>query len=154
MNAYLTNVITKALQSRMKARGDKVKLSTGKTEFHGQVILDIDVVVNKGADVEYVPTVDVPLKAVLAVALMKAGIQRENIVTTIMAAMNEAIALGEKKAEALFPLTDEAEKRVHQALAKLPKAMRAGPTTVVGTVEFADIIESVVSLQRETVGAA
>jgi hypothetical protein len=155
MDSYLTNVLTKALQSKMNAAGKKTKLSTGKTEFHGQVILNVDVTVNKAADTEYTPTVDVPLKAVLAVALMKAGIQRTNITAHIIDAMKEAIALGEEKAEELFGLTDEAEQRVAEALSKLPKQIRSGQTNVTGTVVFADIVQGAVPmLRREKVGAA
>jgi hypothetical protein len=154
LNPYLTNALTKALQSKMNAAGKKVKLPTGKTEFHGQVILDVDVTVNKAADTEYTPTVDVPLKAVLAVALMKAGIQKANITNHIVAAMTEAIELGEEKAEELFGLTDEAEQRVAEALSKLPKQIRSGQTNVVGTVVFADIVEGAVAARRKRIGAA
>jgi hypothetical protein len=81
-----------------------------------------------GTDEEYIPTVEIPQLATLALALKKAGVQRENIKAVLVEAATEALQKGEKVSDALELAEDleDAFRQVRATMARLPKKTRAG----------------------------
>lgn len=85
----------------------------------------------KKPDTEKTPTVSIPLKATLALAMQKAGVQRDNIARILMEAMTEALALGEQgEARIADQLADvdAAMERVSAITEALPKTKVSGAT--------------------------
>lgn len=136
----LDNTLLVALASRLDKLADSKSLQPGTRDIHVRIVLDANLTVSKGRDVSYVPTVKLPLKNVLAVALAKAGFQRDNISALIEEAAREALAGGDMVADAIL-VTDEAMERVEKSLAKLPPAIRSGATKVTGEIEFVSVGE-------------
>lgn len=95
--------------------------------------------VNKGEDVEYTPTADIPMKATLALVLKKAGIQRKNIRRILTESMQEAITMGKKGSDVISEQIsdiEECEAYVKEITDALPKKTKTGPTTGKLTVNF------------------
>ena len=134
----LDNILAVALANRLDKLADSTTVSQGTHEIHARIVLDVNLTLSKGRDVSYIPTVKLPLKNVLAVALAKAGFQRDNIAKLIEEAAREALAGGDMVADAIL-VTDEAMERVEKSLAKLPAAVRSGATKVTGEIEFVQI---------------
>ena len=109
------------------------KLAPGKYHVSGQAIVSIDADVSKGEPTTYTPTTHLPLKAVLAIALKKAGVQKRNIEKIVLEAATEALGNGATVGEELA-VTERALKAVEKMLAKLPPQTREGATKVNGTV--------------------
>lgn len=137
-NALLVG-LTKRMDKLYGKKGENLKLAPGQHGFHGRVTLDVHLDIAKAQEVWQTPTTSIPLKAVLAIALQKAGVQRENIRDVLVDAMTEAINLEEETAEELMGVTEDAMGRVSQTLKHLPKVPREGATTVRGDIEFLDI---------------
>jgi hypothetical protein len=93
---------------------------------------DVDFVVHiKGSldvseDETYTPTTHVPIIPAMALALRRAGVQRDGIVLALVDAMKEVMASDEDLRETLKADVDEAEKLFRQGLAELPRAIRKG----------------------------
>jgi hypothetical protein len=102
----------------------------GLTHINERIIIDITGTVNKFPEEMYTPTVSIPLKATLALALKKAGFQRENIIKILVATMQEALTLDESAVKSMEKLVGESEAKVKEIVGKLPKQTRAGKTTV------------------------
>lgn len=113
------------------------KAPQGKNDIDVTITLRVKASITKGADVDYTPTVDIPLKATLALVLEKAGFSREYAAKLLTEAMTEALEAGEKGNEAVesrLKDIDLAMDRVSAITAALPKKTRSGPTTVKGSV--------------------
>ena len=81
-----------------------------------------------GQDEDYIPTVDIPQLATLALALKKAGVQRHNIKKVLVEAATEALQNGDKVGDAIELAEDleEAFKMVRASMKALPKKTRKG----------------------------
>lgn len=79
-----------------------------------------------GEDETYIPTTHVPIIPAMALALRRAGVQREGIVLALVEAMKEAMACDDDMREKLKSDVDEAEKLFRAGMAALPRATRKG----------------------------
>jgi len=126
--ATVNEVVQTVLAKTIKAVG----LPVGKYDLTGtKVTIELSGTMEKRPDEEYTPTVSVPVKAALILALQKAGVQDANISKILVEAMKEALAIGEKGEDAIKPHVkkyDEIEKAFVKTLAKLPKQTREGKT--------------------------
>ena len=128
-------VIAKAIEKGIKVKGD---LAVGVYEIDTTVTLRVVGKITKGADEPYTPTVDIPLKAALALLLEKSGISRELSSRLLVEAMVEALKVGEKAEGEVSERCkdiDAAMARVEAIVGKLPKKTRTGKTVCKVTVE-------------------
>lgn len=129
------DILIESLANWSKKKREETHLPEGKYEFHNEVLFQFDTVVTQKAGGLAVPTVALPLKKILAIALQKAGVQRENIAKIIQEAADEAAKAGDTVTEAM-QATEEALERVTAILKTLPKIPRAGGVTVTGDVQI------------------
>lgn len=127
MNDTLTVAIGKFFEKKIK----EITLIPGVHNVDETVILKIKGNINKGDDVDYTPTADIPLLATLAVVLEKSGFQRENIKNILIESMTEAILLNEKGEDHVKERCrdiDAAMAHVRQITTALPKKTKSGAT--------------------------
>ncbi len=101
----------------------------------------MDLNINKSEPTEFRPTVKLPIKKVLAVALADAGVSLNDIERIITDATKKVLAEGGKVAD-YIEVTQAALNEVEKLLAKLPAETREGQTRVVGTVEIVSFTEA------------
>lgn len=141
MNALLATALQDAAKKLVKANG---KVKAGVHRVDATVLVRLTGTVTKLEDTEKTPTVSIPLKATLALALQKAGIQRENIAAILVEAMTEALEMGEQgEARIADQLNDveEAMQRVTAITRDLPKTPVSGATTCKLTCEVEEVEE-------------
>lgn len=90
--------------------------------------------VQVGEDETYTPTTHVPLIPAMALALRRSGVQRDGIVSLLVATMTEVMTCDDDFRAALAADVEEAEKLFRAGLAELPKATRKGKTRAKLTV--------------------
>lgn len=126
--ASVNEVVATALAKQIKA----VALPVGKYDLTGtKVTIELSGTMTKCDSEDYTPTVSVPVKAALILALQKAGVQDVNISKILVEAMKEALTLGKKGEDAIkahVKKYDEIEEDFVKTLAKLPKQTREGKT--------------------------
>lgn len=122
-----------ALMKKLEQLASANPLTPGRVSVDETVTFKVKGTVNKGADVEYVPTVSIPLLPTMALLMEKAGFQRENCIKLLSEAMIEAIELQKQGAEVI----EEKLKNVKAAMThvesvtnKLPTKIRTGRTTI------------------------
>jgi hypothetical protein len=102
-------------------------------EYHVDEVITVRIVgsVNKSPDEVYTPTVDIPVKGVLAALLERAGITREASQQMLLDAINDALRHGTKadaKIKDRLNDIDEAMERVQRLTTSLVKKTRKGKT--------------------------
>jgi hypothetical protein len=116
----------------------EIRITTpGVHEIDETVTLHIKGTVTRNKDYMRAPTVSIPLKATLALALQKAGFQREHIKRILIESMQEALALGEQAEGIILERladVDEAMTHVADAIKNLGKVPTAGGTKVDVTI--------------------
>ncbi len=125
MNALQQTALANALAV------DGVKLDVGHHEVDFKVLVHVTGSITKLKDTSKTPTVSIPLKATLALALQKAGVQRENITRILTEAMTEALNMGKKGEETIKEQLADVEaamKRVTAVTSALPKTPVSGKT--------------------------
>ncbi|UCG53598.1 MAG: hypothetical protein JSW58_08575 [Candidatus Latescibacterota bacterium] len=124
--------VSKILGKKWKPEG--FELYPGTYEVKARIQLEVEGILQKVGDHEYTPTVDIPLKATLALLLQRMGIGREAAMEVLAECMSEAIEAGEKGAEFLKEKTKDVEiamARVTATAKKLPKKTRKGALKVI-----------------------
>lgn len=111
------------------------KPAPGTHRVKGFLTLEVDATITKGEPNSYVPTVALPLKSILAIALRKAGVQAKNIERIVVEAATEALAFGDKVD---LEATERGLEAVKGMLAKLPLKVREGSTRVDGTARVVE----------------
>jgi hypothetical protein len=116
----------------VKAIGEHKLTVAGVYPVKTTLTVELDATVTKGKSENYIPTVDIPLKATLAIVLKKAGFQRENAQRIIIEAMQEALTLDKSAIESMeeLSLINQADEHVQKITAALPTKTRAGKTTI------------------------
>lgn len=94
-----------AAANYFKKLAEKTPLFAGQYSLAETLTIQVNGSVTKGADEDYIPTVDIPLKLALACVLEKAGFQRENAKKILLEAMTEALNMGDKEEELLKQTT-------------------------------------------------
>jgi hypothetical protein len=115
----------------------KKEIPVGHHQIKGTVTIALDAVIEKLPSESYIPTVDLPIKKVLAIALQKAGVQRENILKIIQESATEALNDATPVSDYL-EVTENSLRRVSEMLANLPSKQRDGKTVI--AVNKAEII--------------
>jgi hypothetical protein len=139
MNALLATALQDVAKKLVKKNG---KVKTGIHHVDTTVLVRITGTVTKLADTEKTPTVSIPLKATLALALQKAGIQRENIARILTEAMTEALNMdeqGEARIAEQIKDVEEAMARVEAITHDLPKTPVSGATNCKLTCEVEEV---------------
>lgn len=115
-------------------------LPPGKYQVNQRFIVDLSATVTKGKGTMVTPTTSLPLIKIMALALHKAGIQKENIKNHIIEAATEAL-------NQLHPVSDYIETtesaldEVQKLLSDLPRVPRQGRTTVEGEISIQELAE-------------
>lgn len=128
-------------------------LETARAEVQPGVYTDIEMTVTVrvdkmtiGKDSEFTPTVAVPLKAALAIALTKAGVQADNIEAFLVECMTEALEqgkLGDEAIKAHDGRVEAALETIKGLMGKLPKQTRKGAVRLEGIALEVEALESV-----------
>lgn len=111
----------------------KGNLRKGEHLIDETLVLKVKGVIKKGEDVEYTPTIKIPMLATLALFIEKSGIVGDNISNMLVESMNEALEMkDEVKSIIEHRLKDitAAEKRVQELTKKLDLATRNGSCNV------------------------
>lgn len=137
----MQDVVKIALAKQLGKETKNLKLDPGQYDVDETITVRINGTVKKAEDNEYTPTVDVPLKATLALVLQKAGFQRENAKRILVEAMTEALELDTQAGpviEERLADIDAAMAHVQEVTDDLPKKTRTGATTIKLTLEQVD----------------
>jgi hypothetical protein len=137
MTDSMRNLLVAAMTKAMKAE----PLLPGEYHLRGRVVVEVDCTVRKGEPQTYRPTVHLPLKAILGLALVKAGVNAGDIAFIVAEAAKEALENGREVEVALEP-TEEGLKAVEKLLDRLPPQTREGASKIVGNVEVVEFHES------------
>jgi hypothetical protein len=114
---------------------DGIKLAAGKYRVQATALVHVDGYLTKSPDGEFTPT-DVPIKAVLAIALKRAGIGPDRI----QAFVGEIAAEAMKADKAITKELDEALEKFKEAIAKtLPKQPRKGALKIEGELKVKEL---------------
>jgi len=138
----MNDLIHVAIAKLLKETPD---LPVGQVTVDEVVTLKVKADIRRGEDVEYTPTVSIPLKATMALLLARMGFQREMASALLVDAMSEAlngVRLGEDAICDRLADVDAAMARVTELTKALPKAVRKGAVTVKGTVEVVPVLEA------------
>lgn len=140
------NIVCAALIKALES--EKVAILPGRYEVNETVQIKIVGTVAKSADTLTKPTTSIPWKLVSALLLEKMGVTRDAASMMIVDAYNEAIelqsddAVAESLKEKLRSVS-EAEKRVNEIVASLPKKPKAGPTNIeIREVSFTSVVDA------------
>lgn len=145
MNANDNNaaelLIAKLLEKKVK---DFVPL-VGETNIDMEFNVHVKGTIKKSADVEFTPTISIPLKMTVALLLAKMGFQRDKAMALLVESMTEALTLGEKGEDKIaehIADVDAAMERVTAVTAALPKQIRKGPTNIKGAIEISEVVKT------------
>ncbi len=111
----------------------KLVLTPGRHLVHEMVTLELTGSILKSEDFERAPTVDIPMKTVLALVLEKSGCTRERSLAILTESLTEAMLNEESIVGALTERVNDIElmsAKVKEMLGALPKKMCAGPVRV------------------------
>ena len=143
VSPLLQSIVIESLHKDMKDRRESTSLPQGEHEFHGQLVFQVDTTVEQRAGGLAKPTVSLPLKAILAIALKKLGIQREGMKQFITDVAFEARAMDETVTETMEEEVGEIFKEaVDKMIDKLPKIPRAGNVMVASKVKLLKVIHT------------
>jgi hypothetical protein len=129
MNAIDILAVSKAFDDKeLKAQRDSKDVTVGVHNV--DVMVRVHGTLKVFDDTEATPTCSVPLLATLAIALQKAGFQRENILQLVVESAREALRQGEKVSDQMSEDMGRLEsgiKQIQKEFAeKLPKVPRRG----------------------------
>lgn len=117
------------------------KFPIGHEAFRGQVILDLDIDVKRGEDVEAIPSSKVNWYKVVASLLKKLDRrQRAKFKKLIIDTANESLADETPIEELMGEDKEEIEDLQRSIGRKLEKVKRAGPTRVSGVVRITKLL--------------
>lgn len=128
--------LSKHLNAETKRRG--ISLDAGEYPIDRVVKFRVEGVVRKNEQESYIPTIKVSPKAVVALALEKAGFMREHIESIFFESMKEIIEMQKSGNEAFAKRLKEFEKyyaECERILCSLPEDLREGKTFVEIDVE-------------------
>ena len=136
MDALTTIALAKALT---KQAADMV-VGAGDYVIDRVLTIKVQGTVKKLTDVQYTPTVDIPMLPTMALLLQRMGVQREKakeiLVEVMTEALNENVQASELMAERVRDI-ETAMQHVVDVTSSLPKKTRAGATKVDLTIEEA-----------------
>jgi hypothetical protein len=132
------DVITTAIASLVAKQKSKAALDPGVFGFKGEVTFLLDATVTKAAPEEYTPTSTVLSKAVLAICLARAGVQRDRIKSLILEAVEAAQGPYDDSVSDYIEVTAKAFEQVEGLVKELPKKTREGRCTVTGSALLID----------------
>ena len=128
MNDVVLTALASALGKMAKASGP---MAAGVYTVDSTITLRVKGDVKKSQDEEYVPTIAMPLKAIMATLLPRLGATREAAMKVLVEAMTEAIE-GEKQGDSTLKArmkdVESAFETVAAVLDALPSKSRTGKT--------------------------
>ena len=130
MNDILLAALTSCFTKMAKAAGP---IQPGLHQVDETITVRVKGEVLKSDDETYVPTIAIPVKAVMATLLPRLGATREAAMNTLIAAMTEAVnldKLGDETLKARMKDVDAAFEHVQTVLDALPSKTRTGKTNV------------------------
>lgn len=137
----MNDILKLALVKKWEKETKNFKPLPGVHDIDAVLQLRVTGTVAKADDVEYTPTVDIPLLSTLALVLEKAGFMREKAKALLVEAMTEALELEEKGSELVAERVkniEEAMAHVREVTGALPKKTKSGATKVNVEVELAE----------------
>jgi hypothetical protein len=131
-------ILAKAISKGTEKIAEALKLTPGKHEIDETITLHVAGIITKSPDEDYIPTIAIPHKTVLALFVEKMGAVSSNVQEMLRVAMTEALSLGEdaeEKVSEKIKNLDNAAAQVTALLGTLPKKTRSGKTVCKITVE-------------------
>jgi len=141
----LNKIEAEAASRALGAAAKKISAKIPVGEYSGEVSLRVRYTLTKDADYDTAPTVNLLSKAVLAKAMVMAGIQADNFLKCLRDAAIESLG-GETKLSDELQAEDERVAQKLDALfagviAQLPRQPRSGDTSVKAIIEVVDPAE-------------
>jgi len=144
MNDVVLTALAAALGKMAKAASS---IQPGRYAVDSTITMRVVGDVKKSQDEEYVPTIAMPVKAIMATLLPRLGATREAAMKVLVEAMTEAVSMEQQGDEALkarMKDVDSAFETVAAVLDALPPKSRTGKTVCDVVVEIsADGIDRV-----------
>ncbi len=137
MNDILLTALNSVIAKLAKANGP---IQPGSYNVDETVTVRVAGTVEKLEDELYTPTVDIPLKRVMALLLARMGFQRDKAMDALVDAMTAALNAdmnADPFIDAMMKDVDEAMKHVQSVTAALPPKTRTGKTKVDATLVVA-----------------
>lgn len=108
-----------------------------------------------GEDYSTTPTVNIPIKAVLALVVRRLGFQREGVLEIIKQCVKDAILRGEQAEAEIMEATPQAEIMLEQVeqdvLKQLPKTLRKGAVKLTVSVSRIMTRKKILDLSKNKV---
>ena len=127
----MNDVVLTALAAAIGKMAKASSIQPGRYAVDETIILRVKGDVKKSQDEEYVPTIAMPLKAIMATLLPRLGATREAAMKVLVEAMTEAIE-GEKQGDSTLKArmkdVESAFETVAAVLDALPSKSRTGKT--------------------------
>ena len=127
----MNDVVLTALAAAIGKMAKASSIQPGRYAVDETIILRVKGDVKKSQDEEYVPTIAMPLKAIMATLLPRLGATREAAMAVLVEAMTEAIE-GEKQGDSTLKArmkdVESAFETVAAVLDALPSKSRTGKT--------------------------
>lgn len=137
MNDVLLTALNSVVAKLAKANGP---IAPGFYNVDETVTVRLAGTVEKLEDEVYTPTVDIPLKRVMALLLSRMGFQRDKAIEVLVDAMTAALNAdlnADSFIDTFVKDVDEAMKHVQSVTAALPPKTRTGKTKVDATLVVA-----------------
>ena len=129
----LTKIQAEAAARSLSAAAKKIHGKIAVGNYTGGVTLNVKFTLQKDADYDTAPTVNLLSKAVLAKALVMSGIQADNFLKCLREAAIESLEDGTKVADAVqedVRVLEKLDALFASVIAELPRQPRAGDTSV------------------------
>ena len=129
----LTKIQAEAVARSLTSTAKKIHEKIPVGSYTGDVTLNVKFTLQKDADYDTAPTVNLLSKAVLAKALVMSGIQADNFLQCLRDAAIESLDEGTKVADAVqedVRVLEKLDALFSSVIAELPRQPRAGDTSV------------------------
>ena len=126
-----------ALEKMMEKMAKGTSLPPGMYVVKDQLVIQLDCTIRKDSDEQYIPTISIPLKTVLALMLQKSGSMRDYISNLIKDCMIQSVTHGPSLKDLLEAETKELETymdEVNSICSAGGTATRTGKTFVRGEI--------------------
>jgi hypothetical protein len=157
------NMIQQAIKKAIANEWKDEKADVGTIEFRGKMVIDLDLTVSRGPDINAAVSSEIPWMSICIVALSRMGFQREAIEAKILELATAFLELKseytedelakfpeikraeilrlKKEKEELVEISEKAKESFKKNVtSKLPKKPKAAPTQIKGIVRIASIV--------------
>lgn len=125
------NAILKAIAKQW----EKTEFPVGQVAFKGEAVIELDIDVSRKADIEALPKFEFPFKKVLATALNKLGLSKEEIYQVVLDLATDSTPMEDENIEVIEEFIDKAVEEAKKKTER-EKVKKASPTLIRGVVRL------------------